>query len=85
MLGITAEAETWAKLTALIAEEVSELLVYLFQEGELSKFLQDRGWRPLVALPPKMPREGLKFDVPMGITVGSLANLSAKSAPHAQA
>ena len=38
MLGITAEAETWAKLTALIAEEVSELLVYLFQEGELQSF-----------------------------------------------
>jgi hypothetical protein len=84
-LAITAEAETWAKLTALLAEEVNELLLDLFNEGELQKFLPDRGWRPLIRIPGTMPREGLNFDVPMEITVGTVANLSAKSPSHAQA
>ena len=83
-LAITAEAETWAELTSILAENVSELLLDLYRDGELAKFLQDRGWHPLIALPAKMPREGLKFDIPMDITRVPVTSLSAKSA-HAEA
>lgn len=83
-LAITAEGETWAELTSILAEIVSELLVDLYRDGELAKFLQDRGWQPLIALPTKMPREGLKFDIPMDLKRVPVTTLSAKSA-HAQA
>lgn len=86
-LGITAEAETWDKLAALMNEEVNELLRDLLEEGELPHFLKERGWvaSPLTPVPHAMPREGVAFDVPMEIQIGALAAALAKNAAHAQA
>ena len=81
-LSITAEAETWEKLTALMNEEVNELLRDLLESGELDQFFRDRGWKSLeVPLPQTMPSEGIKFDVPMDIQ--AVASLSMNR--HAQA
>lgn len=83
-LAITAEAESWEKLAALLAEEVNELLLDLLQEGELPAFLRERGWHPMTPVPVQVPHGGLRFDVPMEMRLGALADL-AKGADYAQA
>jgi hypothetical protein len=86
MLSITAEAETWERLASMLAEEVNELMLDLFEEGELPKFLQERGWQPMMPIPVSMPREGLRFDVPMEMKMAPVAAILAKkNASHAQA
>jgi len=84
-LKITAEAETWEKLTALMNEEVNALLSTLLEDGELDRFFRDRGWEssPDTPIPSTVPSEGVKFDLPMDIrSVPSLTNINT---PHAQA
>ena len=83
-LAITAEAETWDKLASLLAEEVNELLLDLLKEGELPTFFKERGWQSLTPLPLKV-HEGLRFDVPMEMRLGPIADLAKQSAAHAQA
>jgi len=83
---ITAEAETWEKLTALMNEEVNALLRALLETGELDQFFRDRGWQsmPETPLPKTTPSEGIRFDVPMDIQ--AVPDLFAKlNARHAQA
>jgi len=81
-LSMTAEAETWEKLTALMNEEVNELLRDLLESGELDRFFQDRGWRSMeIPLPQKMPSEGIKFDVPFDVQTVASLNMNR----HAQA
>jgi len=84
-LSITAEAETWEKLTALMNEEVNELLRALLEMGELDQFFRDRGWQslPETPLPKTTPSEGIRFDVPMDIQ--AVPNLAKLNARHAQA
>jgi hypothetical protein len=84
-LAITAEAETWEKLTALMNEEVNELLRALLEAGELDKFFRDRGWQsmPETPLPKTTPIEGIRFDVPMDIQ--AVPDFSKLNTRHAQA
>jgi hypothetical protein len=86
-LAITAEAETWSKLTEIIDEEVNALFRDLFEEGELQDFFRERGWRPLAdtPLPTSMPKEGMRFDVPMDIQSVPFELLAQKDSRHAQA
>jgi hypothetical protein len=61
-LGLTVQSDTWAKLMDDIAHTLNALLLDLFQEGELDRFLRDRGWK-LVGPMPSQPDEAW-FDVP---------------------
>ncbi len=56
----------------------------LLEEGELDRFLKDRGWNPGTPIPLVVPHEGIAFDVPMEIRMGTAAGLAMKNA-HAQA
>jgi hypothetical protein len=66
-IGLTVEAENETELPNVIAEAQHELMVDLFEDGELPRFLQDRGWQSNRPLPPIMPEGGVKFDVPFRV------------------
>lgn len=85
-LAITAEAESFSKLTEMMNEEVNELMRDLLEEGSLDSYLHERGWTSLpgTPIPRLMPAEGVNFDVPMEIRLNSVAGLSAR-ARNAQA
>ncbi len=65
-LGLTFQAEKWADLVGDIAETLNSMLGDLMLSGELSKFLRERGWRPLGRLPER-PAD-VWFDVPFNIS-----------------
>jgi hypothetical protein len=66
-LGLTVEANDEAELRSMIPEAQHFLMVDLLEDGELPKFLHDRGWRAMGPLPPHVPEGGVKFDVPFRV------------------
>src|SRR5580693_2253400 len=63
-LGLTVEADNQGALYSVISEAQHVLLVDLLEDGELTKFLQDHGWKANRAIPSTIPEGGVKFDVP---------------------
>ena len=61
-LNLNAIGDSWEELQEAANEAMQLLLMDLFREGELERFLRINGWRPLNALPTtnSVPR----FDVP---------------------
>ncbi len=66
-IGLTLEAEDESEMASMIAEAQHALLLDLFEDGELQKFLLDRGWKPTEPLPVQMPEGGVRFDVPFSV------------------
>ena len=66
-LGLTVEADDDVELRSLIAEAQHVLLIDLFEDGELPRFLLDRGWTPNRPLPVASPEGGVMFDVPFRV------------------
>jgi hypothetical protein len=62
-LGLTVEADDETELQSMIAEAQHCLFADLLEDGELHRFLQERGW----ALPQSLPEGGVKFDAPFRI------------------
>jgi hypothetical protein len=68
-LALTIQSETWAMLMEDIAQTLNALFIDLLEDGELERFLSDRGFRVVGALPPE--REDLWFDVPFNPLMAS--------------
>ncbi len=66
-LGLTVEADNQEELRSVIAEAQHVLMLDLLEDGELPRFLSDRGWTPSVPLPSKAPKMGVRFDVPFTV------------------
>ena len=64
--GLTIQSDTWASLMEDIAHALNALLADLLEEGELDRFLKDRGFR-LVGPPPSKP-DDTWFDIPFSAT-----------------
>ncbi len=74
-LGLTVQASTDDELHSMINEVLYNVFVDLLEEGQLERFLLDRGWRPNIPLPRAIPEDGIAFDVPF--TVQQVSNRSA--------
>lgn len=61
-LKLTVQAETWADLMEDIGHTLDALLKDLLSADELNRFLRDRGWVVLGAIPKHL--EEVRFDVP---------------------
>ena len=61
-LGLTVQSDTWAHLMEDIAQALNALFLDLLQEGELDRFLRDRGFQAISPLPSKP--DDTWFDVP---------------------
>lgn len=61
-LKLTVQSETWAELMEDIGQTLNAIMSDLLASNELPKFLQDRGWRVVGAIPSR-PEE-VRFDVP---------------------
>ncbi len=61
-LGLTIQSDTWVNLMEDIAHALNALFVDLLRDGELDRFLRERGWR-LVGPIPSKPDDAW-FDVP---------------------
>lgn len=70
-LALTVEGKTWAELAETIADALNGLFRDLMDERELSRFLQDRGWK-LVGKMPAARRQDVQFDVPFHLARMSL-------------
>ena len=66
-LGLTVEADDASELQSVIAEAQHVLMIDLLEDGELPRFLQDRGWTANRAIPQTIPEGGVKFDVPFRV------------------
>jgi hypothetical protein len=69
-LALTIEADNEADLQSVIAEAQHVLMVDLFEDGELPRFLKDRGWQSSRPLPQTLPEGGVTFDVPFRVEHG---------------
>lgn len=65
-LGLTIQSDTWASLMDDIAHTLNALFSDLLHEGELDRFLRDRGFRVLGPIPSKP--DDTWFDVPFSAT-----------------
>ena len=64
-MGLTIQSDTWASLMEDIAQTLNALMVDLLEEGELDRFLRDRGF----TLVGSVTRPGdTWFDVPFSAT-----------------
>ena len=61
-LGLTIQSETWVHLMDDIAHALNALFTDLLQEGELDRFLRERGWQ-IIGPSPSKP-DDTWFDVP---------------------
>lgn len=77
-LGLVAEGETWAELSADALAAMQLLLHHLLGTGELSRFLDEKGWH-CEGLPVGESRENVTFDIPAWIV--PQAGPSAQVAP----
>ncbi len=66
-LALTVQSETWAFLMEDLAQALNLLFTDLLEGGELDKFMKDRGFRVLNALPPEP--DDTWFDVPFSPTM----------------
>lgn len=73
-LGLTVEANDEAELRSMIAETHHFLFLDLFQDGELDRFLRDRGWATSTPMPAPSPESGVRFEVPFELRPWSHAN-----------
>jgi hypothetical protein len=64
---LTIQSETWALLMEDFAQTLNALFIDLLEDGELERFLSDRGFQILGPLPPKP--DDIWFDVPFNPTV----------------
>lgn len=71
-LGITVEADNEEDLRSVIQEAHHTLFVDLLEDGELAKFLADRGWKTQSPIPQAIPEEGVRFEVPFRTVSASL-------------
>ena len=63
-LGLTLEADDASGLQGMIAESLHYLFLGLFEDGELDRFLLDRGWSAH-GIPQIRPQDGaILFQVP---------------------
>jgi hypothetical protein len=70
-LRLTAEGATFGELLVDMNGVMQDLFRFLSEEGTLSAFLSQIGWRSRnVAIPVKAEGEELKFDVPFDIEQG---------------
>jgi predicted RNase H-like HicB family nuclease len=80
-LNLNAMGDTFGELMQCAAEAIALLMVDLYEDDELEKFLFDRGYRPVGALPPRVDGMTPKFDVPFtfqgGVPVGELLTANA--------
>lgn len=67
-LGVAAQGDTLPELNHMIAEILQELFTDLLQDGELERFLSDRGWRVVGAMPRREMLPDVAFDVPYSLT-----------------
>ena len=63
-LGVTVEGKNQAELRSLIEETHHYLFLDLLVDGELDKFLRDRGWSVPGGTPRRPPGAGVRFEVP---------------------
>jgi hypothetical protein len=78
-LKLTVQSPTWGELVEDISDALDLMFKDLLETGELSPFLQERGWALLGPLP-KAPKN-VRFDVPfipipVSIPCGAPANAS---------
>jgi hypothetical protein len=66
-LGLTLEADTESELRSLIEEGIHFLMVDLLEDGDLPRFLKDRGWKTARPVPARLPKEGVRFEVPFRV------------------
>lgn len=69
-LGLTVEADNNRELASIIGESLHVLMLDLYEDGELPRFLQEHGWTPNHPLPVSLPEGGVKFDVPFHVDHG---------------
>lgn len=65
-LNLNAVGDTWAEFQEGANEAMQMLLMDLFKEGELEKFLTTKGWRTLTPMPTRGSATP-KFDVPFSL------------------
>lgn len=75
---LTVQSHTWSELVEDISDALDLTFKDLLESGELTSFLQDRGWALLGTLP--RTRKNVKFDVPfmpipVSIPCGAPANV----------
>lgn len=63
-LKLTVEGGTWGELNENIQEAMDAVMTDLLEDGELEQFLREHGWRPVGPIPPRLPDEGIRFDLP---------------------
>ena len=61
-LKLTVQAETWADLMEDMGQTLDALLKDLLSSNELDRFLRDRGWTLIGAIPQR--QDDVRFDVP---------------------
>ncbi len=67
-LRLTSQGDTWEELMQTCAEMVQVLLRDIYEEGDLARFLSERGWRPLVEIPAHST-DAVSFDIPMNVAI----------------
>ncbi len=65
-LGLTVEASDEVELRSVIGEAQHYLFLDLLEDGELDRFLRERGWHATAPIPLTIP-EGVRFDVPFNL------------------
>jgi len=63
----TAAGASWGELLDEIEGLLQDLFTHLLEEGELEKTLLALGWTQHVKLPKRLPKKGVRWDVPFGV------------------
>lgn len=71
-LGVTVEAVDQAELRSVIEETHYTLFLDLLEDGELERFLRDRGWEARVPIPSGVPTGGVNFEVPFEVVQAAM-------------
>jgi nicotinate-nucleotide pyrophosphorylase len=79
-LNLTLEADTEDELRSLIPEAIHVLMLDLFEDDELSKFLKDRGWQALNL--PERHDGDIGFDVPWQLVAARGARRDSERRAH---
>lgn len=69
MLGVTATGRTWADMVSTMNEILAHLFGDLWRNGELPKFLLDRGWLAHGQIPAPEFGAAPVFDVPAQVSL----------------